>query len=103
MSFWFRKSFKFGPGRISLSKSGPSLSGGTKGARLTLGARGLNLMAGAKGIFYRKHLGGATNSPRDAGANPQMSTMAAVAIWFVILAAGAGIVACVGFVVWMLR
>ena len=45
MSFWFRKSFKFGPGRVNLSKSGPSLSGGTRGARLSLGARGLNLMA----------------------------------------------------------
>jgi hypothetical protein len=60
MGFFLRKSIKFGPLRINLSKSGLGLSGGIKGARISAGPRGPQLNVGRKGIYYRKQLGSRT-------------------------------------------
>lgn len=40
MGFYIRKSFKIGPLRLNLSKSGLGASVGTRGARLGLRAKG---------------------------------------------------------------
>ena len=40
MGFYIRKSFKIGPLRLNLSKSGLGASVGTKGARLGLSSKG---------------------------------------------------------------
>lgn len=56
MGFFLRKSIKFGPLRINLSKSGIGVSGGIKGARISAGPRGTQLNVGRKGLYYRKQL-----------------------------------------------
>ena len=56
MGFSFRKSIRFGPLRLNLSKSGVGLSAGVKGARVSRGPRGTYLNVGAGGVQYRKKL-----------------------------------------------
>jgi hypothetical protein len=56
MGFFLRKSIKFGPFRINLSKSGIGVSGGIKGARISAGPRGIQLNVGRKGLYYPKQL-----------------------------------------------
>ncbi|GGA81759.1 DUF4236 domain-containing protein [Puia dinghuensis] len=56
MSFNFRKSIKFGPGRLTFSKSGVSYSIGTKGARITTGPRGTYVTLGLHGLYYRQRI-----------------------------------------------
>ena len=56
MGLYLRKSFRAGPIRFNLSKSGLGLSGGVKGARLGAGPRGTYVHAGRHGLYYRKHL-----------------------------------------------
>jgi hypothetical protein len=66
MGWSFRKSFKAGPIRLNLSKSGISTSFGVKGARINISKRGTFINLGAKGTFFRKRLGGVSlekNSP----------------------------------------
>ena len=58
MGFSFRKSLKFGPLRVNLSKSGVGLSTGVKGARVSKGPRGTYLNVGTGGVQYRKKLDG---------------------------------------------
>jgi S-DNA-T family DNA segregation ATPase FtsK/SpoIIIE len=62
MGFFLRKSIKFGPFRINLSKSGIGMSGGIKGARISAGPRGTQLNVGRKGLHYRKQLSTRTAS-----------------------------------------
>jgi hypothetical protein len=58
MGFYIRKSFKIGPLRLNLSKSGLGASVGTKGARLGLSARGkLYTHLGRWGLYQRQDLG----------------------------------------------
>jgi Protein of unknown function (DUF4236) len=56
MGFSFRKSLKFGPLRVNLSKSGVGVSAGVKGARVSVGPKGTYLNAGLKGVNYRQRL-----------------------------------------------
>jgi len=56
MGFYLRKSFRAGPIRLNLSKSGIGISGGVKGARLGVGPRGTYVHAGRGGFYYRKNL-----------------------------------------------
>jgi len=58
MGFYLRKSFRAGPLRINLSKSGLGVSAGVKGLRIGSGPRGNYIHAGRGGLYYRKHLGG---------------------------------------------
>lgn len=53
MPFYFRKSKKFGPFRITASKSGISASVGVKGARITHSRRGTHYTIGGNGLYYR--------------------------------------------------
>jgi DNA segregation ATPase FtsK/SpoIIIE, S-DNA-T family len=65
MGFFLRKSIKFGPIRINLSKSGIGVSGGIKGARISTGPRGTQLNVGRKGVYYRKQL--SSRTPHGGG------------------------------------
>ena len=101
MGFFFRKSFRFGPARVNLSKAGLGVSGGTKGARLGIGTRGAYIAGGLKGIYYRKRLGGAGG---HSSGESELSVAAVIAIWLVILAGGAIVGVVLWFMVWaMLR
>src|SRR5690349_13410924 len=64
MGFFFRKSIKFGPIRLNLSKSGIGVSGGITGARISTGPRGTYVNLGRKGVYYRKKI----SIPSDANA-----------------------------------
>jgi hypothetical protein len=96
VGFFFRKSFKLGPLRVNASKSGLGISGGIRGARVGIGPRGPYIAASKEGIYYRKHLGGATDP-----AAGQPSTMAASAV-VVLLAFAAVLVAGMVFVLWVI-
>ena len=56
MGFYIRKSFKAGPVRLNLSKSGLGLSAGIKGLRVGSGPKGSYVHAGRKGLYYRKYI-----------------------------------------------
>lgn len=59
MAFYLRKSFRMGPVRLNLSKSGLGVSGGVTGARLGVNSRGRTYVHGGRhGLYYRKHLSG---------------------------------------------
>jgi len=63
MGFYLRKSFKAGPLRLNLSKSGLGMSVGVKGARIGISARGRGYVhAGTGGVYYRASLGVASGS-----------------------------------------
>jgi uncharacterized membrane protein len=58
MGIKFRKSFKAGPVKVNLSKSGIGASVGIKGARIGVDAKGNTYAAGGKGgIYFRENLG----------------------------------------------
>lgn len=54
MSFYIRKSVRFGPIRFNLSKSGIGVSGGVKGFRVGTGPKGNYVHMGRGGLYYRK-------------------------------------------------
>jgi len=58
VSFYLKKSLRFGPLRFNLSKSGIGVSAGVKGFRLGTGPRGNYIHAGRGGIYYRKTFSG---------------------------------------------
>jgi|GEM_PF-984025 len=58
MSYYLRKALRFGPVRVNLSKHGPGLSLGVKGARAGLTSDGrLYTHAGRYGIYHRQYYG----------------------------------------------
>ena len=61
MGWYLKKSFRFGPLRLNLSKSGPGASVGVKGFRVSTGPKGPQINAGREGLYYRASL----NPPRD--------------------------------------
>jgi hypothetical protein len=77
MPFYIRKSFRLGPVRINLSKSGLGASVGVKGARIATGPRGTLVNAGRMGLYYRKWLG-----PRAYIALPFWVGLALLALWW---------------------
>lgn len=56
MGLFLKKSFRAGPVRLNLSKSGLGVSTGIKGMRLGTGPRGSYVHAGRGGLYYRKSL-----------------------------------------------
>ncbi len=66
MGWFFRKSAKFGPFRLNLSKSGIGVLAGIKGARVSTGPRGTYLNLGRGGLYYRQKVGGGM----PQGSNP---------------------------------
>lgn len=68
MAIYLRKTFKFGPFNINLSKSGMGFSFGVKGARISKGPRGTFVNIGKNGIYYRKSLTSYNNNiPEKSG------------------------------------
>lgn len=68
MAFYLRKSFRAGPIRFNLSKSGIGASVGVTGARIGLSSAGRAYVHGGRGgLYYRKSLG-AGSSSGGAGA-----------------------------------
>jgi len=58
MGFYIRKSFKIGPVKLNLSKSGIGTSVGVKGLRLGRRPNGSRYLHGGRyGLYYRKELG----------------------------------------------
>ena len=68
MSFFLRKSLRFGLFRFNLSKSGIGVSAGVKGLRIGKGPRGTYINAGRGGVYYRKTLSGKAH--RQPTADP---------------------------------
>jgi len=71
MSFYIRKSVKFGPIRFNISKSGIGVSAGVKGARIATGPKGTYIHLGRNGVYYRQKIDGsvaynAPPSPKDS-------------------------------------
>ena len=59
MGFYLRKSFRAGPIRFNLSKSGIGVSAGVTGARLGVSSSGRAYVHGGRGgLYYRKSFGG---------------------------------------------
>jgi len=56
MGWYFRRSIKFGPLRLNLSKSGVGYSYGMKGLRVGTGPRGPYVAGGRYGIYFRQSL-----------------------------------------------
>ncbi len=66
MGFYLKKSFRAGPVRFNLSKSGLGLSSGVKGARVGTGPKGRYVHAGRHGLYYRKY---ASSGGKKRGRN----------------------------------
>jgi Protein of unknown function (DUF4236) len=77
MSWYIKKSFRFGPIRFNLSKSGIGVSGGVKGFRVGTGPRGPYVHAGRGGIYYRKSLKGTEGDSPGSSPEPAESTTGA--------------------------
>ncbi len=75
MSFYIRKSVKFGPVRLNFSKSGIGVSAGIKGARISTGPRGTYIHMGRNGIYYRQKIDGSLADTRVSDAVHSDSAM----------------------------
>ena len=69
MGFYLRKSFRAGPIRFNLSKSGVGISGGVRGARVGVSSTGRAYVhAGRRGLYVRQSLGSGRSSGRSTTA-----------------------------------
>ena len=77
MGFYLKKSFRAGPIRFNLSKSGIGASVGVTGARIGLSSAGRAYVHGGRhGLYYRKSLGGggrARAAPPDGGGPVELT------------------------------
>ena len=81
MSWYLRKSLRFGPLRINLSKSGIGASVGVKGLRTGVDAGGKTYVAGGRGgLYFRKRL------PEGADQVSAPTSSARWAVWLIIAA-----------------
>ena len=68
MGFYIRKSFRAGPIRFNLSKSGLGISAGVRGARIGLTSQGRAYVHGGRhGLYYRQTLGAGSRAGSAAG------------------------------------
>lgn len=75
MSFGFRKAYSTGPFRMTLSKTGVSMSFGAGGARLATGPRGTHVSFSKGGFYYRTRLDAppsAQQAPFKSPAPPEV-------------------------------
>ena len=80
MGFYLRKSFRAGPIRFNLSKSGIGASLGVTGARVGLSSQGRAYVHGGRGgVYYRKTLGGGRRRQGDPAGVDGPSTPELVA------------------------
>lgn len=82
MGFYLRKSFRAGPIRFNLSKSGIGVSAGVTGARVGLSPGGRAYVHGGRGgLYYRKSLGGGRGRAAGAeGGHPGAPRLAGAAV-----------------------
>jgi hypothetical protein len=83
MGLYLRKSFRAGPIRFNLSKSGLGVSGGIKGARVGVGPRGSYVHAGRNGLYYREQLSSGrtrSHSNTDGGNGCAILLLISIAI-----------------------
>lgn len=73
MGWFFRKSFKAGPIRINLSKSGIGYSIGTKGFRIGEGPRGRYVRMGFGNIYYYDKIEDSSNNESSLNNNHNSS------------------------------
>lgn len=91
MGLRYRKSFKAGPVRVNLSKSGVGWSAGTKGARVTKKASGgYRTSVGANGLYSTNDFGGSRASRKDnakkkSGCLPWLGGLFALFAFFGLL------------------
>lgn len=71
MSFYIRKSLRFGPLRFNLSKSGVGVSAGVKGFRVGSSPRGNYVHMGRGGLYYRASLSSPARSSRNEAPVPR--------------------------------
>jgi hypothetical protein len=93
VGFYLRKSFRLGPFRFNLSKSGVGTSVGVKGARVGVDGRGKGYVAGGRGgLFFRKQLPTANDesSTRTSSSGYWIAWLAAAAIVGLVIAVLAG-------------
>jgi Protein of unknown function (DUF4236) len=82
MAFYFRKSLRFGPLRVNLSKRGVGASIGVKGARVGVDADAREYVAGGRGGIYFRERG----SRVGAGVVEVAIVLGVVAVLEMILA-----------------
>jgi hypothetical protein len=80
MGLYLRKSFRAGPIRFNVSKSGLGISGGIKGARLGVGPRGTYVHAGRHGLYYRKQLSSGKSHRESSSDGEGCATLLLVVI-----------------------
>ena len=85
MSFYIRKSVKFGPIRFNISRSGVGVSAGVKGARIATGPKGTYIHLGRNGVYYRQKIDGSVVSnessvPKDSHTSNNSSFASSDAI-----------------------
>lgn len=100
MGFSFRKSFRIGPARLNLSKSGIGISAGVKGARVGVGPRGVTTSVGAKGLYYRKTVSPGSTSEGSSPASRQSNAELFAYLGFLFV--GAVFFVMIGAGVWLL-
>ena len=88
MGLYLRKSFRAGPIRFNLSKSGIGLSGGVKGARIGVGPRGRYVHAGRHGFYYRKSLSAKSKSRKKSSIETGAAQNSNALLWLVGIIAG---------------
>lgn len=66
MAWYLRKSFRIGPVRINLSRSGIGMSTGVRGLRVGTGPRGPYVAGGRGGLYFRQSLGRSRRRSRPA-------------------------------------
>lgn len=72
MGFYLRKSFRMGPVRFNLSKSGVGMSAGVTGARVGISSQGRPYVHGGRyGLYYRQYL----DSPSRGGSGGTAGTV----------------------------
>jgi hypothetical protein len=85
MGFYIRKSFRAGPIRLNLSKSGIGTSVGVKGLRIGTSAKGRSYVhAGRGGLYYRKNLTSKSNISSSGQKSSSSGLFALIGILLLI-------------------
>ena len=90
MGLYLRKSFRAGPVRLNLSKSGLGVSMGVTGARVGVGPRGAYVHAGRGGLYYRQQLSSRDRTTRAAGGGGGLGTALLILIGLVLVVSAIG-------------
>jgi hypothetical protein len=90
MGWFLRKSFRFGPLRLNLSRRGIGASVGVKGLRAGVDARGQSYVAGGRaGIYFRQRI--PTGDPRPISQERLQRSSFILVRWIVVAVVLAGI------------